>query len=166
MKAVHSFEPVVGDGPRVLILGTMPSVESLARREYYANPRNHFWRLIAAVLDMELPQSYKEKIAMVEANGIALWDSVEKCTRSGSLDKDIKDVTSNDIDSFLDKHPTIEAVCFNGAKSRDIFLRHFKTREGIRYILLPSSSPIPRKNIRTFEDKLRAWLALRELLGE
>jgi G:T/U-mismatch repair DNA glycosylase len=30
----RSFPPIVGDNPRVLILGTLPGEESLRRREY------------------------------------------------------------------------------------------------------------------------------------
>lgn len=169
-ETIHSFEPLVGDDPRILILGTMPSVESLKQGEYYANPRNHFWRLIAGVLAVELPSNYEEKITMLKKHKIALWDSIETCVRSDSLDKNIKDPIPNDIDTFLDQHPTIASVCFNGTKSQKIFLSylvHFKKekREDKKYTLLPSSSPIPQRNIRTFEDKLCKWLILRTLLG-
>ncbi|MCZ6797725.1 MAG: DNA-deoxyinosine glycosylase, partial [Gammaproteobacteria bacterium] len=39
MARVHSFEPIVGRDPRILILGSMPGVMSLQAVEYYANPR-------------------------------------------------------------------------------------------------------------------------------
>ena len=164
-ETIHSLPPVVGGEPRVLILGSMPSAISLERNEYYANPRNHFWRLVAGVLGVELPVGYGEKVAMLKEHKIALWDSAATCVRSSSLDKDIKKETSNKIDAFLDQHPTIASVCFNGTKSQKIFLRHFKEREGKKYVLLPSSSPIPQRNIRTFEEKLAKWLILGELLG-
>ncbi len=163
IKTVRSFEPLVGDDPRILILGTMPSVESLKQGEYYANPRNHFWRLIAGVLGVALPTDYEAKTALLEEHKIALWDSAATCVRPGSLDKDIADATPNDINAFLDQHPTIVSICFNGTKSQKIFLRYFEKREGKQYLLLPSSSPIPQRSIRTFEDKLAKW---RELLGE
>src|SRR5258708_18680993 len=42
---LHGLPPIIDDDARVLILGNMPSVMSLGAREYYANPRNAFWKL-------------------------------------------------------------------------------------------------------------------------
>jgi G:T/U-mismatch repair DNA glycosylase len=41
---LHAQPPIIDDGARVVILGNMPSVMSLAARQYYTNPRNGFWR--------------------------------------------------------------------------------------------------------------------------
>ena len=62
-KIIYSFDPIVDDKSRVLILGTMPGVESLRKQEYYGHPRNAFWPIIAAVCGRELPVSYVEKTA-------------------------------------------------------------------------------------------------------
>lgn len=164
-RTIYSLPPVVGDAPVVLILGSMPGVLSLARGEYYAHRRNDFWRLAAAALRREAPERYEERTAMLRDNRIALWDSAKSCVRVGSLDKNITDALPNDVDALLDEQPTITSVCFNGAASRNIFLRRFQMRADKRYILLPSSSPVPRRNIRSLADKLPAWLILRELLG-
>ena len=47
MTLVHSFEPIVGRDPRIVILGSMPGVVSLQAVQYYANPHNAFWAIIA-----------------------------------------------------------------------------------------------------------------------
>ena len=41
-----SFEPVVNENTKILILGTIPGIASLKNQEYYGNPRNHFWKII------------------------------------------------------------------------------------------------------------------------
>ena len=82
-KIIYSFDPIVDDKSRVLILGTMPGVESLRKQKYYGHPRNAFWPIIAAVCGRELPVSYVEKTAMLLDGGIALWDVCRGCEREG-----------------------------------------------------------------------------------
>lgn len=41
---LEEFPPVVDDAARLLILGSFPSVPSLATRQHFGNPRNAFWR--------------------------------------------------------------------------------------------------------------------------
>ena len=54
---IHSIEPVFDTESRVLILGTMPSPKSREVQFYYGHPQNRFWRVLAAVLGEEVPQS-------------------------------------------------------------------------------------------------------------
>ena len=45
--AVNGFAPIAGPGATVLILGNAPSVLALAKQQYYGNPQNAFWRVMA-----------------------------------------------------------------------------------------------------------------------
>ena len=47
---LSGFAPVLGPDTSILILGSFPGVASLAQAQYYAHPRNQFWRLVGACL--------------------------------------------------------------------------------------------------------------------
>ncbi len=132
------FAPLIGESPSVLILGSLPSVRSLQKGQYYAHERNRFWKLIAAITEEEEPIEYEEKKRMLFSHGIALWDSIRAGYRQGSLDADIADAEPNDIGKLLLSHPTIRIVCANGAKSYEIFK---KANPDVPCVKLPSTSP-------------------------
>ena len=68
--------PLVGQNPLFLILGSLPSDISIAKQEYYANPTNLFWTVLARVFDSPIPNSYEEKIVFLNQHHVALWDSL------------------------------------------------------------------------------------------
>jgi TDG/mug DNA glycosylase family protein len=141
---------------------------------YYGNERNHFWRLIHAVLEEPDGGSYGARTAMLERRKIALWDVTRSCVRPGSLDKNIREEEPNDVAGLLAENPTIRAVCFNGQTARTMYFRYnwkAHNREAaerapaLAYLLLPSSSPVPRRTVKTFEDRLEKWLEIRRFLS-
>ena len=69
-----AFEPIANEKSRILILGTMPSEESLRKQERYGHKSNQFWKIIFTLFDKPLPDSYAEKNALLEENNIAIWD--------------------------------------------------------------------------------------------
>ena len=152
---IHSFPPFVNSETEILILGTMPGIASLEKQEYYAHPRNHFWKIIYTLFD-ELPVStnFEEKIKLLEKNKIGIWDVLENCERKGSLDIHIKNHQANDFENLFQQYPTIKKIIFNGKESHRYFIKSFGQIKGITYYVMPSTSPA---NTMSFENKLKNW---------
>ncbi|HET9640026.1 MAG TPA: DNA-deoxyinosine glycosylase [Allosphingosinicella sp.] len=154
----RSFPPVADARTRVLVLGSLPGEESLARSQYYANPRNHFWRLIGAVIGADLVAlPYQDRLDALLQAGIGLWDTVGSATRRGSLDGAIRGHRANDLIGLVETLPKLRAVGFNGARSATLGLPQLASRPHLTLIPLPSSSPA---YTLTFEAKLTAWRGL------
>lgn len=163
MKILKSFPPVINSSSRVLVLGSMPGTESLLKNQYYANNRNHFWKIIYALFDSEPDQSYEKRISFLLSKNIALWDVIDNCSREGSLDSKIKNEQPNDLEGLIRSYPGIKYILFNGTKAYDSFRKHpgFNELWGLTYIKLPSTSPA---HAVKFENKLIAWSVIRKLL--
>jgi len=161
MVHVRGFPPISRPDARVLILGSMPSLESLARQQYYAHPRNAFWPILTALLKIE-DTAYPDRVLQVQRRGIAIWDVLQACFRAGSLDSaiDEKSVVANDFRAFFDAHPRVRKIHFNGAKAESIYRRHVlpvlpPTAAALPLRRLPSTSPAHAG--MTLEQKKAAW---------
>jgi len=161
---IRSFEPVIDENSRVLILGSMPGNESLRLRQYYAHPRNLFWHLIYNIFGCEPQDDYDLRISFLKEKGIALWDVYKSCTRNGSLDNNIRNEELNDVAGLLDSHPNIKVVFCNGGEAET----QFRTR-----ILNSVSRPVSYKRLYStspanasvpFPKKYGNWLQIRNAL--
>lgn len=158
-----SFAPVVDAGTSILILGSLPGEASLAAAQYYANPRNQFWRLVSAVIGLDLVQlEYDARLEHLRAHGIGLWDSIGSATRPGSLDTAIRNVEANPLAMLVSTLPALRCVAFNGAKSASIGGPQLAGMGEFTALRLPSSSPAHAT--LTFEAKLEQWTKLRKFL--
>lgn len=165
MPRIHSFPPIESRNARVMILGSMPGMASLAANQYYAHPRNAFWRIVAETVGFDPALPYNGRVRAVKAAGIAVWDVLQSCTREGSLDSGIdrNSLKVNDFGSFFRTHPAIERVYFNGAKAEECFNGHVlgKIETGaICYARLPSTSPAHAS--LSFAQKRKAWRVIVE----
>lgn len=153
---LEGLPPIVGDGARILILGNMPSVMSLAAQQYYGNPRNGFWRITGDIFGFDPSSAYQDRAAALCRRGVAVWDVLRLCRRQGSLDSAIEpdSMVVNDFESFFDAHPAVDRVFFNGAAAEKNFVRLAGIHRPLRYRRLPSTSPAQTMR---FEDKLHAW---------
>ncbi len=159
---IYSFPPLITQGVWVLILGSMPSVQSLRSGQYYGHPRNHFWPMLFSLCQEPYQDSYDSKKDLLMRYRIGLWDVMASCVRPGSLDHSIREAVPNDIPWLLAQCPCLQTVAFNGKKAQDTFDRHFSRSgyPGITFVELPSSSPIPTKKARNMEEKQQLWRVL------
>ena len=155
----QSFPPVVDAHVRVLVLGSLPGERSLAAQRYYANPQNHFWRLMSAVVDEDLiALDYDARLARLLAKRVGLWDVVASAQRVGSTDAAMREISANDLGSLVATLPDLRAIGFNGGASYKHGLRQLGPAAARYAILaLPSSSGM---NTIGLEAKLRVWREL------
>jgi hypoxanthine-DNA glycosylase len=153
---LHGLPPIIDDGAQSLILGNMPSVMSLGAQEYYANPRNAFWRIIGEIFGFAADRPYDDRTVALTAHGIAVWDVLRSCRRVGSLDSAVEpdSMVANDFGQLFERHPQITRVFFNGAAAEKNFNRLVRVAPDLRYRRLPSSSPAQTMR---YADKLAAW---------
>jgi hypoxanthine-DNA glycosylase len=142
----------------------LPGEESLRRQEYYAHPRNLLWPIVAALHGDGLPAGYTDKLALVAARRIALWDVCVAAEREASADAAIRGEQPNAIDALLDAYPEIRTVAFNGSTARRLYDRHFSRRQHLAYLALPSTSPAHAR--LDFAAKLASWSVLRDALED
>jgi hypoxanthine-DNA glycosylase len=155
---LEGLPPIVGDDARLLILGNMPSVMSLAARQYYANPRNGFWRIAGEIFGFDTAAAYDDRVASLHDCGVAVWDVLRHCRRQGSLDSAVErnSMVANDFEAFFEAHPAIDRVFFNGAAAEKNYGRLVTLDRGMRHRRLPSTSPAQTMR---YENKLAAWRA-------
>jgi len=156
----HGLAPVLARDARVLILGSFPGEASLAARQYYAHPRNHFWPILGAVLGEPLADlAYRSRLARIKAHRVGLWDTIVACERRGSLDGAIRNAERGDLDRVRRAAPALVLVCFNGqtaARAAPAW-----QAAGYATLVLPSTSPA---YTRPLGEKLAAWQALAAVL--
>jgi len=146
-----TFNPNSSLEIHTLILGTHPSITSLAESQYFGHPMNAFWWIAGDNLGFRRasgvsPSSgkpyqlakdllyseehiipYEEQIRLFTSHGFALWDICRSCERKGSLDMDIKKEEPNQIREFCKEHPSIKRIVLaNGTTGATFFNRHFK----------------------------------------
>ena len=162
MTRHSSFAPVIAAGARVLILGSMPGVASLAAKQYYAHPQNQFWRIIERICGVPHTLPYPARLEGLTSSHLALWDVLESCVRPGSLDSAIEhgSAVPNALTRLLRAHPEIRRLCCNGATSYRLVQRFFAAElvrdfPRLECLRLPSTSPA-HAGMR-LEDKVLAW---------
>ena len=150
--------PIADARTRLFILGSLPGERSLAQGRYYAHPTNQFWRLVGAVIGVPLAErDYDDRLAILLAHGVGLWDVIHAARRSGSSDSAIREAVANPLDRLRHDYPLLAAIAFNGGLAAREGRRAFPDDCGIERYDLPSSSAA---NTIGFEAKLASWRRL------
>lgn len=162
------FPPLLGDRPRLLILGSFPGEASLVAGEYYAHPRNSFWEMMEAVCGAGRQLVYAERCAKLIAAGVAVWDVLQCCRRRGSADSRIETqgLCPNPVAGLIAAQP-LRAIAFNGQPAARLFRRHVLPQMTVPcppLLVLPSTSPANAR--MSMAEKQRHWRQLQALLAK
>lgn len=159
----HTFNPIYNNDSKILILGSFPSVKSREIDFYYGHPQNRYWKVLASVLGVEVPQTPEEKTRMLLDNNIAIWDVIHSCSIVGSSDSSIKDVVVNDFSKIIE-NSNVKAIYVNGGKAYDLYHKYAEKSTGIKAIKLPSTSPA---NAAWSLDRLiQSWKQIKDVLDK
>ncbi len=154
---------LAGDFARVLILGSYPGVRSCRVQEYYAHPRNRFWKIMEGLFGIDANLSYACRTQLLVSHGVALWDVIRACDRSGSDDNSIRYAEANDIGAALRTYPSIGFIALNGSIANRCFTKFYGKFPGAGAVViaaLPSTSPANTKY--SPGDLLLSWGEVRE----
>ena len=152
---LYGLAAVAGPATRLLLLGSFPGRASLAAQQYYGHARNQFWPILGALWGMDdLPaRPYAERLALMQAHGLGLWDVYASCQRQGSLDSAIEAAAANDLAGLAQGLPQLQAVAHNGGESARAM--RVTRALGLPVYRLPSTSPANAS--WPFERKRAAW---------
>jgi len=163
----EGFPPLADSTARVLVLGSLPGPMSLRERQYYAQPRNAFWRIMGVLFGAGPERPYETRLESLRSHHVALWDVCASAHRPGALDAAIRQasVVPNDFAGFFAEHSELRLILFNGKAAAELYRRKVlpglpEELQVLRYQTLPSTSPALAA--MTFEQKLERWRILKD----
>lgn len=158
-----ALQPLIDDSSRVLILGTMPGDQSIAKQQHYGNNGNHFWKIVFTIFNENFSESYEDRKALLKKHHIALWHVLSSCKREGSSDSKITNETVNDFASLHLKYPNIKHVFFESKSAAKFFHKYTTPYPGIAYFTLPSTSGLYAGI--SLSQKIENWKILAEVVS-
>lgn len=109
LQEYTALDPIVYPDSEILILMSMPSVDSENAKFYFADESNRFWPLMSAIYQMPA-STQEERLELLKKNRIAMWSIVKSCLRYLSRENTMQDIVLNDIHAFLAEHPGIHRI--------------------------------------------------------
>lgn len=160
-RFVHSFEPIINSESKILILGSVPSVASVAKGFHYMHPQNRFWKLLSALLSADfLNADAQEKRALLLQNKVALYEAIVKCEIYGSSDSKVKNIVPVYLEKLI-ANTNIKKIFCNGTLAYKTALKYNFTLAD-KIISLPSTSSANASY--DFEKLKNSWKIILEEL--
>ena len=165
MSEKNTFEPIFNKHSKILILGSFPSAISRESNFYYSNPQNRFWRVLARILNTNVPESTDEKIKFLLSHHIAIYDAAISCEIEGSSDAKMSKIAPVNLKPLF-KEANIKQVYANGGKAYEICKKYLEdeiikaTKNEV--IKLPSTSPANAKF--SLEKLVQEWTVVADVL--
>ena len=158
--AKKGLAPIINEDTRILILGSLPSDESIRNQQYYSNPGNDFWKLINEIIGEDITTlDYEAKIQKLQEHKIGIWDVLFASERDGSMDSNINNEEINDFSNLKNVAPNLQLVCFNGKKAGEY--EQTIQGHGIETKVLPSSSGANR---RYSDKRIVEWRSIADFI--
>ncbi|PXY46360.1 DNA-deoxyinosine glycosylase [Flavobacterium hydrophilum] len=155
-----ALHPLIDNSSRILILGTMPGDQSIAKQQYYGNKGNHFWKIMFTIFEENYTTSYDDRKTFLKKHKIALWNVLASCIREGSSDSKITNESINDFVNFHIQYPNIKYVFFESKSAAKFYTKYSTPQIGISYYVLPSTSGLNAGT--SFSQKVETWKILAE----
>ena len=137
---IHPIKPLYSQNSEILILGSFPSIKSREQMFYYSHPQNRFWRVLAAIFELPIPETIDEKRELILSHNLALWDVLASCEISGSADSSIKNAIANVLSEILN-NSKVKKIFVNGKTAEKYYIKYLEPKYKIKAICLPSTSP-------------------------
>lgn len=153
----RGFPPIADASTKIFLLGSLPGDKSIENQQYYAHHTNQFWKILGYLLGEQLDGvGYDDRLAILKAHGIGLWDVFSAAQRSGSGDASIRNASHNPIEAIHAQFPLLEAIGFNGGRAA-LEGRRLLEANGLMLYDLPSSSGMCRTLL---PQKIEQWTPL------
>lgn len=139
MEKQHPFMPIYNAASEILILGSLPSIESVKRGFYYMHPENRFWKVLSRIYEEDAyHMSIEDKSLFILKHHLALYDIIYSCTIKNSSDSSITNPICTNIKEVL-RGMNTKKILLNGKTAYQIFIKQYPELKEIA-ICLPSTS--------------------------
>ena len=156
MKKIHPFEAVYSSDSKILILGSLPSVESVKQGFYYMHPMNRFWKMLSIIFqDDSYSMGIEQKREFILRHHLALFDVIASCDIKQSSDASIRNVSYTNIKEII-KQSHISKILLNGKTAYQLFLKEYPEYKDIAFCMPSTSSANAKVKI---EKLVQVWRA-------